>query len=103
MKHICGEHGEIHKHLHNFVKHHSITGRIFPIVQIQPMAMHDRHNELSMFLKNHKSPYTMPDLSYLPDKERLSVVDQEESMRELYRRCEDCRKIMDMKPFLNRR
>ena len=35
-KHLIGEHGEIHKHRHNFVKQHKITKRISPIVQIEP-------------------------------------------------------------------
>jgi len=33
-KHLLGEHNEIHKHRHNFEKHHSVTGRIYPIVLI---------------------------------------------------------------------
>jgi len=27
-KHLLGEHNEIHKHRHNFVKKHSVKGRI---------------------------------------------------------------------------
>lgn len=53
MKHIVGEHGEIHKHLHNFEKKHNLSGRISPIVQISPYLMKQRHDELVAYLKNH--------------------------------------------------
>ena len=46
-KHLLGEHGEIHKHRHNFAKQHRITKRISSIVQIEPMQMEARHNELA--------------------------------------------------------
>jgi hypothetical protein len=45
-KHLLGEHGELHKFKHNFIKHHSITGRIVPIVQIEPASMQSRHDEI---------------------------------------------------------
>ena len=38
-QHLLGEHLEIHKHRHVFIKHYSITGRIYPIVQIEPASM----------------------------------------------------------------
>jgi hypothetical protein len=91
MKHICGEHGEIHKHRHNFVKGHSIEGRRG---QIEPEAMKRRHDELSKFLKNHKSPYELPDLSGYDLTD--FIVDQDESLIELSKRCPDCkRKILE--------
>ena len=33
-KHLIGEHGEIHKHHHVFVKKYSVLGRFFLVVQI---------------------------------------------------------------------
>ena len=86
MQHIVGEHGELHKHRHNFVKGHSIDGRRG---QIEPAAMKTRHDELAEHLKNHKSPYELPDLSGY-DLEGF-VVDADESLRELCRRCPACR------------
>ena len=47
-KHLIGEHGDIHKHRHNFVKKHSISGRLSPIVQIEPSSMEKRHDELTL-------------------------------------------------------
>lgn len=95
QKHRVGEHGEIHKHRHNFLKHHSIAGRISPIVQIEPQSMKKRHDELAVTLKNHNSPYELPDLSYLPLEHRFATVNGFESLRELCKRCPDCRKLIE--------
>lgn len=94
-KHRTGEHGEIHKHRHNFVKQHSISGRVSGIVQIEPEAMERRHDELAATLKNHRSPYTQPSLGHLPPEHRHARVDIEESLAELRRRCPQCREIID--------
>lgn len=93
-KHLLGEHGEIHKHKHNFEKHHSIAGRIYPIVLIEPDNMQTRHNELAQEMLNrgynHQSPYEQPDLSYLPDEQRYAKADLVYNMNDLYERCPDC-------------
>ena len=92
--HLLGEHGEIHKHRHNFVKHHSIRGRVFPVVQIEPVSMKSRHDELTEEMLrrgyNHNSPYEQPDLSYLSDEDRNSRVDINVSILDLYERCAEC-------------
>jgi Pyrimidine dimer DNA glycosylase len=51
-KHLLGEHGEIHKHRHNFVKRHSIAGRVYPVAQIEPLSMADRHEVLAQEMAN---------------------------------------------------
>lgn len=93
-KHLLGEHGEIHKHRHNFVKQHKISKRISPIVQIAPEQMEVRHNELAVEMVrrgyNHQSPYEQPDLSYLKNEERYAEIDIDISIRDLTLRCEDC-------------
>lgn len=93
-KHLLGEHGELHKHRHNFEKKHSITGRIIPVVQIEPKSMKSRHDDLSKeMLKrgmDHKSPYDMPDISYLPKPHREAEVDKIISLSDLMGRCDDC-------------
>jgi hypothetical protein len=96
MKHIVGEHGEIHKHRHNFLKKHSISGRIKPIVQICPELMEKRHNELVAYLKTHKSPYIQPNLSHLSDEERFAEVDIEYNKKDLASRCPECKKLIKM-------
>lgn len=63
-KHLLGEHGEIHKHRHNFVAGHSIEGRRG---QIDPARMGERHDALAAEMQRrgyrHESPYEQPDLS----------------------------------------
>ncbi len=97
-KHLLGEHGEIHKHRHNFVKQHSITKRVAPVVQIEPKSMETRHDELAAEMLrrgfNHQSPFEQPDISYLPDAEKNAVVDINVSMSDLIERCPICEKNM---------
>lgn len=94
--HLLGEHNEIHKHIASFNKQHKIIGRLIPIIQIEPSSMRIRHDELvdEMLNRkyNHKSPYFMPDISYLPKWQREIKVDKAESIRELYKRCPECKK-----------
>jgi len=94
-KHLLGEHGEIHKHRHNFVKGHSIAGRISPVVQIEPQSMKKRHDVLSVEMRlrgmNHKSPYVQPDVSSYP----VVYVNQTQSMLDLRERCKDCKKRIE--------
>lgn len=98
-KHILGEHGEIHKHRHNFVKKHSMSGRLSPVVQIEPMMMEYRHDELAEEMlrrgMNHKSPYEQPDISHLPFQEQYARVDKANSMKDLSDRCADCKKRIE--------
>ena len=93
-KHLLGEHSEIHKHKHNFEKHHSIAGRIFPIVLIEPQNMQQRHDELveEMLRRgyNHNSPYALPDLSYLPDNQHYAKANVGYNIADLFDRCEEC-------------
>ncbi len=96
-KHLNGEHGEIHKHRHNFEKHHKISGRIFPIVQIEPDSMQKRHDELALEmdkrkLGSHKSPYIQPSLSHLVHSERCAKSNLYYNIIDLCIRCADCRK-----------
>jgi hypothetical protein len=93
-KHLLGEHGEIHKHRHNFVKQHSIKGRIAPVVQIEPLAMKERHDVLAVEMlrrnMNHCSDYEQPELSYLDDADCCATVDKLQSINDLMIRCHDC-------------
>ena len=97
--HLLGEHNEIHKHKHNFEKHHSISGRISPIVLIEPNSMQEQHDELVQEMLdrgyNHNSPYQQPDLSYLKDSERYAKVDLDYNLNDLCNRCPECRKRIE--------
>jgi hypothetical protein len=95
-QHLLGEHGEIHKHRHNFEKHHSIKGRIYPITKIEPINMEIRHNRLAEEMlrreMKHKSPFIQPDISYLPKDQIYAKVDVEVSRDDLISRCDKCYK-----------
>jgi hypothetical protein len=92
LQHLLGNHGELHKHRHVFVRQHSITGRLG---QIEPLAMQTWHDALARELLRrgyrHESPYTLPPLDYLPLKDRLGRVDRETALENLTRRCAACR------------
>lgn len=96
-KHLLGEHGEIHKHRHIFEKQWRIDGRIFPVVQIEPVSMKERHDLLAEEMLrrgyNHQSPYGQPDISYLGEKGMVKV-DVNNSIQVLISRCPDCAERM---------
>lgn len=93
-KHLLGEHGEIHKFRHNFVKKHNMAGRMINPSQIDPHKMQERHDILATEMlrrkMNHKSPYEQPDTSYLPE----ANVDIAYNLRDLSERCETCAHII---------
>lgn len=94
-KHLLGEHGEIHKFRHSFVKGFSINGRINPVVQIEPASMKSRHDALTeemerRFNKKYNSPYEQPDLSGYPPELVNAKVDIERNEMELAYRCPLC-------------
>lgn len=96
--HLLGSHSEIHKHRHNFVKHHNISGRINPVVQIEPENMKTSHDiiVLEMLRRGykHNSLYEQPDLSYLPDSQRYAKIDIEYNIKDLSERCPACRELL---------
>lgn len=93
--HLLGEHGELHKFRHNFEKKHNMSKRI-ELRQIFPHLMRVRHDELVKEMKerkyNHKSPYGMPDISYLKDQLiKFTQKDYENNINDLMNRCEACK------------
>jgi hypothetical protein len=92
-QHILGEHSEIHKHRHNFVKGHNLSGRIAYPSQIQPKDMELRHNALAeeMLLRgmNHNSPFIQPWIK--PEYESIKV-DISWNIEDLRSRCSECDK-----------
>ena len=101
VNHLLGEHNEIHKHRHNFIKQHSIAKRIFPVVQIEPENMKKRHDELAEeMLKrgyNHMSPYEQPELSHLKPEERYAKINKSISFSDLINRCPKCKERINGK------
>ena len=104
-KHLLGEHSEIHKHKHNFEKKYKIDKRI-ENGQIEPQSMKIRHDELVQEMLNrnynHKSPYEMPDISYLTAYQKNFKVDIEKNIQELKNRCEECKKRIEENEFNSR-
>lgn len=98
-KHLVGEHGEIHKHRHNFIKHHNIKGRIEPITQIEPASMKIRHDELAKEMLargfNHQSAYVQPNIDYLSNHYQSAKVDINISITDLMKRCENCKRRIE--------
>lgn len=88
-QHLLGEHGEIHKHKHNFIKMHSMAGRKG---QILPERMQDRHDALADEMVrrgfNHNSPYVQP---LLHDMYKGWSVDVDYNIQDLMGRCASCR------------
>ncbi len=93
-KHLLGEHGELHKFLHNWEKKHSIAGRVAGNA-IEPLAYKVRHDALAFEMTargmNHKSPLAQPNFDYLPLEHLFATVNVEQSLLLLHDRCEACR------------
>jgi hypothetical protein len=97
-QHLIGEHSELHKYRHVFVRRYSIAGRLG---QIEPAAMKRRHDELATEMLRrgyrHESPYSMPSLSHLSPEDRYGRVDLRESRKLLHERCAECAKRWRLK------
>ena len=95
-KHLIGEHGEIHKHRHTFIKKHSIKGRLHPFVAIEPKNMLKRHDDLVREMVrrnfNHNSPFIMPNLDHLTKEDLNAKVDLDYNLKDLADRCSNCAK-----------
>ncbi|MGE5436411.1 MAG: pyrimidine dimer DNA glycosylase/endonuclease V [Syntrophothermus sp.] len=95
-KHLLGEHGELHKFLHNWQKQQTMTKRILDNA-IEPKSYKKRHDQLAAELLrrnfNHQSPIEQPDFSYLPVEEQNFIIDVNNNYLRLVERCEKCRKM----------
>ena len=91
-KHLLGEHSELHKFVPSFKKKMSVAGRIG---HIELSRYRERHDELAVEMVYrgyiHKSPIEVPDFSYLPSPHYKAIVDKQRSLKELCKRCRDCR------------
>jgi len=97
-KHLLGEHGELHKFIPSFKKKFKVDKRLSPIVQIELSSYEKRHKELVKEMKRrgykHNSPLKAPDFSYLPIEQFKAKVDRKYSLKDLKKRCKDCRKLI---------
>jgi hypothetical protein len=94
-QHLLGNHNELHRYRPSFVKKHSMKGRIYPVVLIEPSNMKIDHDEIAEEMLrrgyNHNSPYEMPDISYLPEDQRNAKVDVNYNLQDLINRCPECK------------
>ncbi len=92
-KHLLGEHGELHKFLHNWRKRHRVDGRLAGNA-MEPGSYKTRHDELAAEMltrgMNHQSPLEQPDFSYLPLEQQRFQVDVEANRQLLVSRCKEC-------------
>ncbi len=89
-QHLKGEHCEMHMFVGTINAGKNIDGYIDTGL-LNISFLQQRHDELALFLKNHNSPYTKPDISYLSEDELNSKVDPFQSITELKKRCPKCR------------
>ena len=102
--HLLGEHNEIHKHRHVFLKGWKITKRVeINNIQIEPSSMKIRHDELAEEMlkrwpkeNGHKSQYEQPDLSKYTEYEQNVRVNIQQSLADLLSRCDKCKKRYDL-------
>lgn len=97
-KHLLGEHVEMHMFVGTINKGNSIKGYILNGL-VDPFKIKTRHDEIALEMEKrgmvHKSP--LPELrpyALEHDEEDLTrgyLINVEENITELQRRCEDCR------------
>ncbi len=93
-KHLLGEHVECHMLAGHLQRKRRITNYIKQNL-LQPKNLRERHDQLALEMENrkmlHRSPLPKYDLSYLPEKQRIYIVNAEQSLIELSRRCSECK------------
>ena len=96
-KHLLGEHVEHHMLLGTLKKKKNVQGYVDKNL-FEPQRLFSRHAELvkEMYRRkfNHQSELTEDSsvLDYLPRNQYNNVINKEESLKELLRRCPECRK-----------
>jgi hypothetical protein len=93
--HLLGEHNELHKHRHIFLKKRKIDGYINNNC-IEPLSMEFRHNELVNEMESrgysHNSPYKQPFVGYLSNYNKEYKINQKKSLKNLLNRCGECKR-----------
>lgn len=93
-QHLLGEHGELHKFLHNWQQRQPILKRLEGNA-MEPLSYKCRHDGLAKEMvrrgMRHQSPLAQPDFSYLPEDQQAYRVDVEKNSVLLCQRCEACR------------
>ena len=94
-QHLRGEHVELHMFVGALCKRKSISGYIANDL-LQPLAIQARHEQVIAELAKrggwrHRSPIEQPPIEHLSTEQLNHVVNSEDSLAELLRRCPRCR------------
>ena len=94
-QHLLGEHVELHM-LIGWLNKKKPLGRFASDHLIEPRKIRQRHAALVREMRNrgmnHQSPIWSYSLKYLSRPEREAVVDPQDNIVELRRRCPECRR-----------
>lgn len=96
IRHINGQHNEIHKHLPSLYQGVKIDGRFNPIAQIELWSLQQVHDEVARYLPNHNSPIETDDywLFKLYPQYYYKRVDLEYNIKDLADRCKKCKELL---------
>lgn len=93
-KHLLGEHVEHHMFAGTLAKGISVSGYVRDNL-MEPLSLLTRHALLAREMEargyNHKSPLTYVKIEHLSPEEAFTAVDSSSALRELLRRCPECR------------
>jgi hypothetical protein len=94
-KHLLGEHVECHMFAGHLQRERKINNYI-RLNLLEPGSLRQRHDRLAQEMidreMSHKSPLPEFDTSYLPKEHQIYIVDADASLKELKKRCPQCKK-----------
>ena len=96
-KHLLGEHVEHHMIMGSIIKKKNIDGFLKNNL-LEPKSLQRRHQELADEMENrgytHKSPLVVC-IEGLTATQKNWVIDKDDALKELLRRCPECRERYD--------
>ena len=94
-QHLLGEHVEHHMFVATLNRQRDVSG-FLDLNLLEPRSLRSRHAELVREMRsrgyNHKSPLPKASIAYLSRVDRNVKVDRAASLKELLRRCPECRR-----------
>ena len=94
-KHLLGEHVEHHMFVATLNRRRNVFG-FLDLNLLEPRSLAKRHRELVAEMKsrgyNHQSPLKKATITYLSREDRNIKIDRAASLKELLRRCPECRR-----------
>ena len=97
-KHLLGEHVEHHMIIGSITKKKNINGFLKNNL-LEPKSLQRRHQELADEMESrgytHKSPLVDDCVQRLTATQRNWVIDKDDALKELLRRCPKCRERYD--------